>query len=107
MKKISTQPLIVLDIQQPSVTIHIDEVLCTGCGICSEVCPFGLPVKAESGKYEIANPNLCTECSACKRNCPAKAIVMKERAGCGCLYDAANRRIGKKDAKNSKSCCSG
>lgn len=107
MKKITSQPLIVLDIKQPMAPIHIDESLCTGCGNCAEVCPFGLPVQTESGKYKIINPNLCTECSACKKNCPVKAIVINERAGCGCLYDAASRHGTKKGAKGSKSCCSG
>jgi ferredoxin len=71
--------------------IFIDKQTCNGCGLCGEICPFGLPQVTDSGKYEIRNPDLCTECSACKRNCPTQAIVMNERKGCGCLWDARGR----------------
>jgi ferredoxin len=77
--------------------IFINETLCNSCGLCVEVCPFGLPILMDSGKYEIKNPELCTECSACKRNCPVNAIIMNEKEGCGCLWNARAK------AKNSKS----
>jgi ferredoxin len=81
--------------------ISIDQDLCTGCGICFEICPFGIPQPNSNGKFEILEPERCTECSACKRNCPAMAILLQERIGCGCLWDARAR------AKNpqSDSCC--
>ena len=77
--------------------IFINENLCNKCGLCAEVCPFGLPQLTDSGKYDIKNPELCTECSACKRNCPVNAIIMNEKKGCGCLWNARAK------AKNSKS----
>ncbi|MFX0083697.1 MAG: ATP-binding protein [Candidatus Hodarchaeota archaeon] len=81
--------------------ISIDPDLCTGCGICAEICPFGIPQPNNVGKFEIYEPERCTECSACKRNCPAMAILLQERKGCGCLWDARAR------SKNpqSNSCC--
>ena len=79
-----------------NVLIFIDKDVCNGCGLCAEVCPFGLPQVNNSGKYEIKKPELCTECSACKRNCPVQAIILNERKGCGCLWNA--RGV----AKNSK-----
>lgn len=81
--------------------IFISTSSCTGCGLCGEVCPFGLPQPIDSGKYEIKNPELCTECSACYRNCPTQAIMMQEKKGCGCLWDARQR---KKNAQQN-SCC--
>lgn len=83
--------------------IYIDQEICTACGMCAEVCPFGLPVKSETGKYKISNISLCTDCSACQKNCPVEAVYMKEKAGCGCLWDVARR----KNSKNSSpsSCC--
>lgn len=81
------------------VTINLD--LCIGCGVCGEVCPFGIPQPNGEGKFEIIEPERCTECSACKRNCPTMAILLQERKGCGCLWDARSR------AKNPQndSCC--
>lgn len=81
--------------------ISIDQELCTGCGICAEVCPFGIPQLTDNGKFKIYDIERCTECSACKRNCPAMAILLQERKGCGCLWDARAR------SKNPQSngCC--
>jgi NAD-dependent dihydropyrimidine dehydrogenase PreA subunit len=89
--------------QLSNVRILIDQQLCTGCGLCGEVCPFGLPQPIENGKFKITDVNLCTECSACKRNCPVQAIIMLEQKGCGCLWDT-RQRIKKKGSMNS--CCS-
>lgn len=81
------------------VRIFINASICNGCGLCGELCPFGLPQPNSSGKYEIKRPELCIECSACQRNCPTQAINMQEQRGCGCLWDARRR------AKNSDDDC--
>ena len=80
--------------------ILIDESICIGCGICGEVCPFGLPVSNDNGKYRISDQELCTECSACQRNCAVHAIKLREVKGCGCLWDARQRIRNK-----NNSCC--
>jgi len=72
--------------------IYIDIEKCIGCGLCSEICPFGLPKKALNGKFEIEQVELCVECSACQRNCPKDAIIMEEQKGCGCLWNVRNRK---------------
>ncbi len=100
MIKITLKPTsITIQIELPK--IFIDQDLCTGCGICAEICPFGIPQSNSNGKFEITEPERCTECSACKRNCPAMAVILQERKGCGCLWDARAR------SKNPQgdSCC--
>jgi len=83
--------------------IFIDTSKCTGCGLCGEICPFGLPQSNDTGKYEIKKSELCIECSACARNCPTQAIIMQEQKGCGCLWDARQR---KKNPNNDNcGCC--
>ena len=87
-----------------SVRIAIDILKCNGCGLCGELCPFGLPQKNSLGVFEIAHPESCTECSACQRNCPTQAIKLHEQKGCGCLWDARGRaKAGKNASENS--CC--
>jgi len=79
-------------VTSPEIIIYIDPTLCIGCGLCTEVCPFGLPKPTENNKFSIRDVHLCTECSACKRNCPVGAIFMQEQEGCGCLWDVRRRR---------------
>lgn len=82
-----------------SVRIQIDQEKCVQCGMCLEVCPFGLPVR-QNESYVISKIEMCTECSACKKNCPVGAIIMNEQKGCGCLWDVKSRK------KTQSSCCS-
>ncbi|MFW9819450.1 MAG: ATP-binding protein [Candidatus Thorarchaeota archaeon] len=87
------------------VLIFIDKDICNGCGLCAEVCPFGLPQANSSGKYEISRPELCTECSACKRNCPVQAIILNERKGCGCLWNARGVAKNAKKGNTAETSC--
>ena len=87
-----------------SVRIAIDITKCNGCGLCGEVCPFGLPQKNSLGVFEISEPEACTECSACQRNCPTQAIKLQEQEGCGCLWDARGRAKGGKNSSNDNCC---
>lgn len=87
-----------------SVRIFINPDTCIGCGICAEVCPFGLPKEIGNKVYTIPNTESCTECSACQRNCPSNAIIMKEQMGCGCLWDARERLKSRTNRIMSNSC---
>ncbi|TXT65725.1 MAG: hypothetical protein BAJALOKI3v1_70027 [Promethearchaeota archaeon] len=83
-----------------NLKIAIDPSKCIGCGLCEEICPFGLLKEENDGTYNIGEPEKCTECSACERNCPTHAIIMQEQKGCGCLWDARKR-----SKKNNNECC--
>ena len=90
-----------------NVKIYINANLCISCGICEEVCPFGLPARNSKNKYEISQPELCTECSACSRNCPVQAIFLEEAKGCGCLWNIKGRNKSKLEGNNEcgDNCC--
>jgi MinD superfamily P-loop ATPase len=81
--------------------IFIDPYKCSGCGICGEVCPFGLPQCDQIGKFTIERVDLCVGCSACQRNCPTHAIYLQEQKGCGCLWNVVSEK--RNNGKNS--CC--
>lgn len=90
------------------IKIYIDQEKCIGCGLCREICPFGLPEQDKNKRYSISKINECIECSACKRNCPVQAIIMIEKSGCGCLWDVHNRTKilkNKNSLTNLNSCC--
>ncbi|MGB9836268.1 MAG: FAD-binding protein [Candidatus Saccharicenans sp.] len=54
----------------------INRELCTGCGLCLQVCPFGaLSLDAEN--IVVAN-EACTGCGACVPECPAGALSLPE-----------------------------
>ena len=52
-------------INSNDLKIYIDSSKCSSCGLCGELCPFGLIGKNKYGKFEIIDPISCTECSAC------------------------------------------
>lgn len=52
--------------------IVIDEVRCTGCGICLTACPQEAIV-LKAGRAEIRQ-ELCTDCGVCLSVCPEEAI---------------------------------
>ena len=47
---------------------------CTGCGICTKVCPVGI-IEVKSG-HAVHNGIGCQMCLACVQNCPQKAIKL-------------------------------
>jgi NAD-dependent dihydropyrimidine dehydrogenase PreA subunit len=74
------------------VTLKLDAEKCTGCGLCTIVCPHAVFV-IEGRKAQIADHDACMECGGCAKNCAFKAISV--RAGVGCATLVINRMIGK------------
>ncbi|MDY9926828.1 4Fe-4S binding protein [Methanosarcina sp.] len=52
----------------------IDPKLCTGCGICLEICKFGAVLK----NFTI-NPYSCEGCAVCTVACPENAVSLTPR----------------------------
>ncbi len=62
-------------------TLEFNPDKCTGCGICTEVCPHS--VFAINGKKaRITDRDLCMECGACATNCAFGAIKVNNGVGC-------------------------
>jgi len=85
-------------------TLFLDRSICTGCRICTEVCPHNL-FRVEGGKAEIIDVDLCMECGACALNCPVKAISVD--AGVGCASGMINEWLYSLKLKRSggEGCC--
>jgi len=62
-------------------TLKLDASKCTGCGMCTEVCPHSV-FTLNNGKSEIVDKDLCMECGACARNCRFEAISVNAGVGC-------------------------
>ncbi len=55
----------------------VDEEICTGCGICVEVCPYEARVLNEKKRIAEVNEALCAGCGACIAACPSNASIHK------------------------------
>jgi len=69
-------PLCQGQVKVEAVTSIIDEELCSGCGICAEICVYdALSLHERKGAMTI-NEVLCKGCGACAAACPSKAIKL-------------------------------
>lgn len=50
---------------------------CTGCTVCTTVCPVGI-ISGEKKKQHTINEFYCVNCGACGRICPAGAVLDSE-----------------------------
>jgi len=55
----------------------VDEEVCTGCGICVEVCPYEARELNEKKKVARVIEALCMGCGACISACPSNASIHK------------------------------
>jgi len=62
-------------------TLELDQEKCTGCGLCTIVCPHAVLV-ISCKKAQIIQRDACMECGACSTNCPFAAISVQAGVGC-------------------------
>ena len=63
------------------LTAFVNEDTCLGCGLCTELCPYGAPELiqgAKGGTKAHVIEALCHGCGTCAASCPQKAIVTKQ-----------------------------
>ncbi|NCP04117.1 MAG: 4Fe-4S dicluster domain-containing protein [Deltaproteobacteria bacterium] len=63
------------------VTLVLDQTKCTGCTLCTLVCPHGVFIM-HAGKATLTDRDRCMECGACAQNCAFEAISVKAGVGC-------------------------
>lgn len=59
--------------------IHITKDLCTGCGRCTELCPYGIITTDPQTHKAMASPQMavyCSRCGHCSAICPVSAITI-------------------------------
>ena len=90
------------------VTLKLDIDKCSGCGMCTVVCPHGV-FEMRGEKAVPVDRDACMECGACARNCPAEAISV--RPGVGCAWGILKAELTGTDPacgccdESDKSCC--
>ena len=55
---------------------EVREDVCSGCGICIEICPYGARVMNEFTRISEVNQAVCQGCGACIAACPNKACEL-------------------------------
>jgi heterodisulfide reductase subunit A len=62
-------------LESEAVVSHVDETLCSGCGLCVDVCSFSA-IEIVDGKAKV-NASLCKGCGLCAGSCRPGAIQQK------------------------------
>lgn len=64
--------------QEEGGVVTVDEALCSGCKLCAEACPFGVPQFGEDGimqKCDLCHSRQPADCvPPCVDTCPGKAL---------------------------------
>jgi heterodisulfide reductase subunit A len=60
-------------ITSSGVVARVNPLLCSSCGICVAICPYGAPSFNDKGVAEI-NPVLCKGCGLCVASCRSGAL---------------------------------
>jgi heterodisulfide reductase subunit A len=63
-------------LQQDPLVVRVDGLVCSGCGVCIELCPYGARSIPEQPKIAEVNRALCEGCGACVAACPNKACEL-------------------------------
>jgi MinD superfamily P-loop ATPase len=58
--------------------VHIDEELCTGCGLCVLPCAEGA-IELVDGKAKVVKEELCDGAGFCLAVCPEGALTIEQR----------------------------
>jgi heterodisulfide reductase subunit A len=74
----ATIPLFQGKVKIEPITASIDAEICSGCGLCEEVCEYGALRKDEYWGRMTVNAALCKGCGACHSVCPVKAIMIRQ-----------------------------
>lgn len=75
------------------VTLRFDVEKCTGCQVCTQVCPHGV-FAMDGNRATIVDRGACMECGACALNCAFGAIEVESGVGCAAAIIASYFRRG-------------
>ncbi|MCK4333420.1 FAD-dependent oxidoreductase [candidate division WOR-3 bacterium] len=64
-------------LEREPLIAEVDQDICTGCGVCEEVCPYDASVVDPVKKKAKVNEALCEGCGACAAACPSQAVKLR------------------------------
>jgi heterodisulfide reductase subunit A len=60
-------------LHEPTIA-RVDNEVCSGCGVCVNVCAYKAVSMDERRRVAVVNEALCEGCGACASTCPSKAM---------------------------------
>jgi len=60
-----------------AATAVVNEEICSGCKICTTICPFSAASFDEEKRVSVINEALCKGCGVCAAICPSEAITAR------------------------------
>jgi len=77
---LSCKACVLLDYVKEIAEIEVDEDLCSGCGVCIGLCPYGALSLKEGKDRPVAQIDVlkCKRCGSCVAACPSSAITIKD-----------------------------
>ena len=69
-------PLALKRLRAEAIAASVNEKLCSGCGTCVKLCPYGAIEKDERGVARV-NEVTCKGCGVCAATCPENAVEMR------------------------------
>lgn len=92
------------------VTLSFDVDRCTGCRLCTQVCPHGV-FAMDGARAKVVDRGACMECGACALNCAFGAIAVQSGVGCAAAIIASYFNRGElvcgPEGDSGESCGSG
>ena len=64
-------------LEAPALVAAVNPRLCSACGICVEICPYGARRLDEEGRQAEVLEALCQGCGACVAACPNGASYQR------------------------------
>jgi len=64
-------------VEMEAATAHVDEDVCSGCGVCQAICQYSAVEVDPKRKIAVVNEAVCKGCGACAASCPSKAMQLK------------------------------
>jgi heterodisulfide reductase subunit A len=74
----ATIPLFQGKVKIEPITASIDAEICSGCGLCEDVCEYQALKRDVYRGHMIVNAALCKGCGTCHSVCPVKAVTVKQ-----------------------------